>query len=65
MADACCSTCRFWHEFRGPRPASETAVGACRRYPPIVLSDDESHQYTTAPITGADGWCGEHATFHS
>ena len=54
-----CGDCGYWLEIVAPRPIEQERIGACRRYPPVVLRDTEREQHTTTPIVAESGWCGE------
>lgn len=48
-----CADCRYWDpDFYDAR----ATCGACMRYPPAVVLDNETH----LPETDPDHWCGEY-----
>ncbi len=52
-----CEECIYCHEdetFAGN--AVDAPWNACRRYPPIYISDNKS----AWPVVAYDDWCGEH-----
>lgn len=50
-----CETCRYW----GGRVSGRVYIpGPCRRYPPVMLSEQTKAYH---PITHIADWCGEYA----
>lgn len=45
-----CSQCAWWNEY-----LDEPKVGECQRFPPQLVTADQS----LWPVTEADDWCGE------
>ena len=63
MSDDNCKLCRFWRRW-----ISESEVGSCRRFPPVVVAsedlasgpDDNARlMQSMNPATYDDDWCGE------
>lgn len=51
-----CETCKWWNVELG-----EGILGACVRFPPKIIGDDERLLNGYWPETAGDMWCGEHA----
>lgn len=64
-----CENCRFWdessqtdgHGIKHARPGERIDMGECRRYPPVVFTDEPMgyDQTERLPRTNGDDWCGE------
>lgn len=53
-----CSSCAHWIRLPPERDMEDDA-GFCRRYPPVVLSDN-GEPFTVFPLTDEDDQCGEY-----
>jgi hypothetical protein len=66
MNTACCGACLFWRIAKNAT-TTETAVGVCRRWPPVPLFNDGPDYLgqrmglvMRLPQTHSDEWCGEY-----
>lgn len=57
MDDQFCQTCRFWVLLDSDYEKQEGSFGECMRYPPRVLSHDNTYGFI--PVTTKEWWCGE------
>lgn len=56
QADECCASCMYWDGMDSPRRTASSAMGKCRRFPPVMTASAR----TEWPLTESLDWCGEH-----
>lgn len=53
---ATCVACKF---FKAEGSDEGEPVGLCRRYPPLVLTDEAGQPFATQPLVSGSDWCGD------